>query len=322
MKANSPTDFSSDVLILNKRYIIQNKLGDGKTSIVYKIKDLLTGEIKAAKIFDNNMKEEFEREVHIFKKISEIDIPSNIKYFESGIGSLTQKNQSLQKMFIILEYGNHGSLFDVLFKLNTGFSEEVCQLILLNIINAVEALHKKGICHRDIKPENMLFVGDNYDLKLCDFGYSTSFWDENKQKIFLRKTCGTISYCAPELFEGKKYDGEKIDIFSIGAILFILMNGKMGFLEATENDALYNNIKSKQYDKYWDILENRYHMKIMPEKFKKLYVKMIAYKPEERLTISEIRQDEWLKDIQKLNEEQLNLLRKKMIKLFMSVGIV
>lgn len=304
---------SKEKTILNNRYIIKEQLGSGITSTVYKVEDMQTEEIKAAKIFEKNMKEEFEKEVNIFNKISEINASSNIKYYESGIGSYSKKGRSVQKMYIILEYGNHGSLYDVLFEKKSGFSEVVIKLIFFIILNAIEVIHRHGICHRDIKPENMLFVGDNYDIKLCDFGCSKRFLNKNNKKILLHKRIGTPYYCAPEILEAKKYQGDKIDIFSIGALLFILMTGKFAFKEAKENNNLYKYIKTKKYDTFWDLLENQLRIKTLSEKFKKLFVKLVAYNPEERPSIDEIKNDEWMEDILNSNDEELNFLKNKMI---------
>ena len=304
---------SPELKILNDRYIIKEELGNGVTSVVYKVEDMLTKEIKAAKIYGYGYNYEFEREVKIMKKISEINSSSNIKYFESGFGYLRKREKNLQKMFIILEYGNKGSLLNATFKTKDGFSEDVSKFIFSLGLNAVEGMHKNGFCHRDIKPDNMLFVGDNYDLKLCDFGYSKKFLDKNNQKIALKKKVGTLCYCAPEIIEGKNYDGEKIDIFSLGTLLFALMTKKIGFTEAKKNDPLYRYIRIKKYDKYWEILEQKHEVKILPEKFKKLFVKLVAYDPNERPSFDEIRKDEWMQEFFKLNEEQLNSLRNKMI---------
>ena len=313
-------NFLSQQIILNDRYIIKKELGTGTTSMVFECLDIQTNETKAAKIYNNNAIVAFKKELKILEKISEINSTSHIKYYGNGIGFLTQEEKISQKMFIILELGNHGSLFDAIEQTKKGFNEDVCKFIFLQILNAVDSLHKNGICHRDLKSENMLFVGQNYDLKLCDFGFSAKFSKNNNERKKLKKPVGTDYYCAPEILEGKEYDGDKIDIFSIGAVLFILMTKNFGFKDAkiyntpfNTKQRLYKLIKDKQYKQYWEILETKFKITIESEKFKNLYLKMVAYDPEERPSIDDIKNDKWMRDIVNANQEKLTILRNKMI---------
>ena len=176
------------------------------------------------------------------------------------------------------------------------------------------------MCHRDLKPDNIVLGGDNYDIKLCDFGYSTKYINIDNIKKKLKEQVGTNYYCAPEILEGKEYDGVKVDIFSIGALLFILMTKNYSFEEATTNNIstnvnkiLYKLIKTKQYNKYWEFLEKYFNIKGFSEKFKNLFLKLVAYNPDERLSIEEIKNDEWMQDVTNATPEYLNFLRNKMI---------
>ena len=223
-------------------------------------------------------------------------------------------------MYSILEFGNNGTLYDAVTKTKIGFSEDVCQFILLMILNATEALHKNGICHRDLKLENIVFVGDNYDLKLIDFGVAAKFVNKYNQKKKLYRLVGSSYYCPPEILEGKPYDGEKADVFCIGALLFVLMTKNFAFDEATINNTsfrvkkiLYKTIQTKQYDKYWELLEKYFNIKNLSPNFKNLFLKMVAYETEERPSIEEIRNDKFMSDITHASEEKLIFLRNKMI---------
>ena len=98
------------------------------------------------------------------------------------------------------------------------------------------------------------------------------------------------------------------------------MTKKFGFIKAKivnissdPKKILYKLIKNKQYDKYWKILEKECQLNSLPENFKKLFLKMVAYNPEERPTIVQIKNDEWLQDVISATPEQLNYLRNKMI---------
>ena len=171
MQSNSH-NISKEDMILNNKYIIKDLISSGGTAVVFKCIDKETCQAKAAKIFEKISFNGFQQEAEIMQKISEINSPSLMKCYESGISVLTHKKSNCQKMYAILEFGNHGSLFDALIKTENGFREDVCKYIFLKILNGVEDLHKNGICHRDIKSENIILVGDNYEIKLCDFGYS------------------------------------------------------------------------------------------------------------------------------------------------------
>ena len=311
---------TSNKRILANRYTLISELGSGLSSQVFKVLDETTGESKVAKIYEDNETSTYLKEAQIFKMIQQINHPNLIKYYESDFDDLTQQGNTTKKMYAILEYASKGCLFDALIKTKTGFTEDVCQYILLNLLNAVDALHKEGICHRDLKTENIVLVGDNYDIKLIDFGFAAKYVDkENKPKL-LKKSVGTKYYAAPEILENKRYNGPKADIFSLGAILFVLMTKNFGFVEARVNNLsanvknlLYKLIKTKQYDRYWELMDKYFKIKNLSPKFKNLYLKMVAYNPDERPTIEEIRKDEFLADIVNANEEYINYLREKMI---------
>ena len=252
--------------------------------------------------------------------IDELNLSTNIKFYESGFDDLTLDGYTKKKMYIIIEYGSKGSLFDALDKTKNGFTDNVCKYILLNLLNAVEALHKAGICHRDLKPQNIVLVGDNYVIKIIDFGLSAKFVDENNQKIKLNNFCGTPYYSPPEINEKKSYDGTKVDIFCLGVMLFIMRFKQFGFANAKlekdtkkVRDLLYTLIIEKDYDRYWELLKKHYNIKNLSPQFKNLYLKMVAYNPDERPTIEEIKQDKFMANIVNANEEEMEFLRTQMI---------
>ena len=305
--------------VLNNRYILLKNIGIGLTSKVYKVLDILNNEIKAAKIYGKKNISVFKKEEKMLKLVNEFNNDSSIKLYDSGIGILTMDNHKRQKAYIIFEFGDKGTLYDKIEKTTDGFSEDVCKYIFYEILKSVKSLHEKGICHRDIKLENILLFGDNLELKLCDFGFSTSFLDTNSQKKKLKKIVGTIYYRAPEILENRPYDGEKVDYFCLGALLFILMTRKFAFEEAKtfdyiekESQKLYHLIKIKQIDEFWKKIEKNYNIKILSPEFKQLFIKMVAYNPSERPSFEDIMNSEWMKEINYANEEYLNQLRDKM----------
>ena len=99
------------------------------------------------------------------------------------------------------------------------------------------------------------------------------------------------------------------------------MTKKFAFEEAKtfenvqrESQNLYNYIKRKEIEDYWEIIEILYKIKILSPEFKELFIKMISYDPSERPSFEEIMNSEWMREIKEADEEHLNQLKEKMKK--------
>jgi serine/threonine protein kinase len=84
------------------------------------------------------------------------------------------------------------------------------------------------------------------NIKIADFGFATY-----KKINTLKSYRGTMTYMAPEIKEGKTYNGREIDIFSVGVILFIVVQGIFPFKEAKKEEYFYNLITAGKHEKYW-----------------------------------------------------------------------
>lgn len=139
-----------------------------------------------------------------------------------------------------MEYASGGELFDYIVK-NTRVPEiEACKFFQ-QIVEGVQYLHRINIVHRDMKPENLL-LDHNKNIKIVDFGLSNTF----KEAELLKTACGSPCYAAPEMIEGKKYDGELVDIWSIGVILYALICGFLPF-EDPNTANLYKKILAGEF---------------------------------------------------------------------------
>ncbi|KAI8643048.1 kinase-like domain-containing protein [Parasitella parasitica] len=203
------------------------------------------------------------------------------------------------KMYIIMEYGVDGDLFDSITSGEVGMEEYKVKIIFDQIAHAIAFLHKRGIVHRDIKLENIIMCDrKTLTVKICDFGLST-FIRSNR---LLETSCGTIMYAAPELLESKGY-GKEIDIWSLGVLLFTALATSTPFFqvgdEGKEEDRqrLRNQIKKGDFDyslPVWDSIS---------DEAKNLIDNMIMVDKEKRYNIEQVIAHPWLKNIE--SEETL-----------------
>ena len=147
------------------------------------------------------------------------------------------------------------------------------------MLDVLSYMHGKGVVHRDLKLENIL-VDDQMNLKVADFGFATFRKIHN-----LKSYRGTMTYMAPEIKEGKIYDGRQIDMFSTGVILFIIVQGIFPFKEAKKDEYFYNLILNNKLDTYWKKVGGNN----LSEEFKDLILKMFSYDGSKRPTVAQLK---------------------------------
>ena len=123
--------------------------------------------------------------------------------------------------------------------------EDAGRFFALQMLECIDYMHSRRVCHRDLKLENIL-VDDHLNLKVADFGYASY-----KSIDCLKSYRGTMTYLAPEIKEGKEYQGKKVDMFSFGVILFIIVHGIFPFKEARLEEYFYNLLYTGQTDLYF-----------------------------------------------------------------------
>jgi carbon catabolite-derepressing protein kinase len=181
---------------------------------------------------------------------------------------------------MVLEYAG-GELFDYIVA-HGKMQEDEARRFFQQMLCAVEYCHRHKIVHRDLKPENLL-LDDNLDVKIADFGLSNIMTDGN----FLKTSCGSPNYAAPEVIGGKLYAGPEVDVWSCGVILYVLLVGRLPF-DHEHIPTLFAKIARGTYMvPTW-----------MSPGAANLIKKMLVVNPVQRATIEDIRQDPWfLKDL-------------------------
>ena len=284
---------------IDSKYIIIEKKGHGASASVYLVKDKNQQNVYAAKVL-KKPSDLFQNEINMLNAVKKLNSPNIVNIINSGEGLIIRKDHPKKtSQYLVLEYAEKGELFNYIFYANDGFSERHSKLIFYKMLKGIEACHIAGVCHRDLKMQNIL-VDKNHCPKICDFGFATM------NNGHLNQYLGTLNYAAPEILRNKPYDGFKADIFSLGVVLLTLTTCKFGFQKAHKTDKYYKYIMLKYFDEYWEEVSKK--IKPISKELKDLFINMVAYKPNERPSIKEILNSEWMKEIRDMNAEQLEQL--------------
>ncbi|XP_075147315.1 testis-specific serine/threonine kinase [Haematobia irritans] len=234
---------NSDIDALSQRgYNVGEKIGEGSyaTVITAGYADNAAGRSVhlACKIIDKGkapsdfVHKFFPRELDILTKI---DHPHIIQ-----IHSILQRGP---KIFIFMRYAENGDLLTYI--KNTGAVEELqAKVWFSQMAKAVKYLHSHDIAHRDLKCENVL-LSKRLNVKLADFGFARFCHDVNGREIKSETYCGSAAYAAPEVVSGSPYDPKLADAWSLGIILFIMLNAKMPFDDSNLSKLLDDQRKKK-----------------------------------------------------------------------------
>ncbi|KAJ9186915.1 hypothetical protein P3X46_002432 [Hevea brasiliensis] len=254
------------------KYEIGRTIGEGTFAKVKFAQNTETGESVAMKVLDRStiikhkMIDQIKREISIMKLVR-----------HPYVVRLHEVLASRTKIYIILEFITGGELFDKIVH-HGRLSEAEARRYFQQLIDGVDYCHSKGVYHRDLKPENLLLDSQG-NIKISDFGLSAL---PEQGVSLLRTTCGTPNYVAPEVLGHKGYNGAVADIWSCGVILYVLMAGYLPFDEL-DLTMLYSKIEKAEFScPSW-----------FPVGAKSLIHRILDPKPETRITIEQVRNDEW-----------------------------
>ncbi|KAI5089599.1 MAP/microtubule affinity-regulating kinase 4 isoform X2, partial [Silurus meridionalis] len=252
-------------------YRLLKTIGKGNFAKVKLARHVLTGREVAIKIIDKTQLnptslQKLFREVRIMKALRHPNIVQLFEVIE------TEKT-----LYLVMEYASGGEVFDYL--VSHGRMKEVeARAKFRQIVSAVHYCHQKNIVHRDLKAENLLLDADS-NIKIADFGFSNEFTLGNKLDTF----CGSPPYAAPELFQGKKYDGPEVDIWSLGVILYTLVSGSLPF------DG--QNLKELRER----VLRGKYRVPFyMSTDCEGILRRFLVLNPSKRCTLEQVMKDKWM----------------------------
>ncbi|XP_047249109.1 MAP/microtubule affinity-regulating kinase 3a isoform X12 [Girardinichthys multiradiatus] len=284
-------------------YRLLKTIGKGNFAKVKLARHILTGREVAIKIIDKtqlnpNSLQKLFREVRIMKILNH---PNIVKLFEVI--------ETERTLYLVMEYASGGEVFDYLVA-HGRMKEKEARAKFRQIVSAVQYCHQKHIVHRDLKAENLLLDAD-MNIKIADFGFSNEFTLGNKLDTF----CGSPPYAAPELFQGKKYDGPEVDVWSLGVILYTLVSGSLPF------DG--QNLKELRER----VLRGKYRIPFyMSTDCENLLKRFLVLSPAKRGTLEQIMKDRWINagyeedELKPYTEPELDITDQKRIDVMVGMG--
>lgn len=204
---------------LDGRYEIQEIIGVGGMSVVYKAYDNADDRIVAVKILKDEFLEndEFRRRFkNESKAIAVLSHPNIVKVYDVSFGEKLQ--------YIVMEYVDGITLKEYI-KKQGAITWNDALFFVTQILRALQHAHDKGIVHRDIKPQNIILL-PNGNIKVTDFGIAR--FSRSETKTMTESAIGSVHYISPEQAKGDFTD-ERADIYSVGVVLYEMLSGRVPF---------------------------------------------------------------------------------------------
>jgi serine/threonine protein kinase/tetratricopeptide (TPR) repeat protein len=225
--------------MINFRYNIVRKVGEGGSGEVFLVDDTLHRRQVALKVLHGHMHPDAPDSVQFDNEVAtllNLEHPGLVRMFDFGVVRQAPVPALVGRRFLTMEFVEGRDLL-TWFRDSAEVHVHVLKGILLQAVHLLEYIHRRGVIHFDIKPENLLLVdaeseSDVPAMKLTDFGFSKRA-GENLEDAMR----GTLEYTAPELLRHEPYD-HRIDLYSLGASFYHVVEGRCPFEAGTPVDLI------------------------------------------------------------------------------------
>ena len=277
-KSPSISSSSQKINITSDDFELLKQIGRGSLGEVLLVKYKLNNKLYAMKILSKSTIKEKGQEIHTQ---TERDLMVQIN--NPFIVNIKFAFQNESKLFLVQEFVQGGDLY---FHLQESgkFTNERVKFYITELVLAIIFLHKKNMIYRDLKPENIL-LDKNGHIKLTDFGISKLLLSSSEKAYTI---CGTSSYLAPEIMEGKGYN-KPVDWWSLGCVMFEMLTGRYPYKVPDNNFGYFEPkvvfSKKIKFPKNFDDVT------------KDLLLKLLEINPDKRIGDDDIKNHQYFSDV-------------------------
>ena len=300
-------------ILIDKKYIIIGKLGNGGFGLVCLVEGKKDGKIENYAIKINVFEEcieKFYNEKEILKDFLKKKNNYIPRIYEPELDYTLKEKEGKSQHYFKMDYFPKKDLEEYISKTENGFEEKYAKLIFRKILESVQYCHDNNICHLDIKTRNFVFDED-FNVKIIDFGESEKIIRDSDGNIKqLKGSKGTKIYKCPQMWANLPYNGIKADIFSLGVVLYRLVTKGQNFTSSLKSRQMCpyslicgiekeKNEREKNSEKFWSKMEEKGDIKKpLTKEFKELCEKMLAFDEKDRPeSIKDIiLNDPWMKE--------------------------
>ena len=260
-------------------YCTKEKVGDGASGTVLRSEPRNGGVSVAVKIIDKSKLDDrtearLRQEVTILQAISH---PNLLRYYDVF--------ETYERTYVVTELIDEGTLFEHLEARKFSVGEEFAKRVVGDVANGLKYLHENGVVHRDVKLENVMLKRDRQGglrAVIIDFGLAVCLGP----KEMAREPVGTLKYAAPEIITHMKYR-EKVDCWSLGVILYILLQGKVPFYGKTDQEVAVHILKRhiQFFGEKW--------VDVSPQAIE-VVSGLLLRKPDQRWSVSDVLNSDWM----------------------------
>ncbi|CAG9861783.1 unnamed protein product [Phyllotreta striolata] len=278
---------SEEATLSSKGYHLLQKLGEGSYAQVFLAEFTgdnadrdKTGKFLACKIIDVSkapkdfVRKFLPRELDILVRVNHPHI--------IHVHSIFQRKH---KYYIFMRNAENGDLLEYILKKGP-ISEAQSRVWFRQLALAMQYLHEMEIAHRDLKCENCL-ITNNYNIKLADFGFARFVVDQSGRKMNSATYCGSLSYAAPEVLKGSPYFPKTADVWSMGVILYIMVNKAMPF-----DDTNAKKLNELQLQRKWKFRSKV--VDVLSDQIKNLITHMLEPDIQKRFKLEQVIGSDWM----------------------------